>query len=119
MTAVGLYLHWPYCLSKCPYCDFNSHVAEAIDQSRWLAAYRREIAYYAERLPDARIASIYFGGGTPSLMTPETVAGLLRTIADAWPQSSPDEITLLLQHISHGGRHDQNSRDTAEQKRKV
>src|SRR3954466_5100518 len=72
-----LYIHWPFCLSKCPYCDFNSHVRQRIPQARFRAALRRELAWEAERLARRPLASIFFGGGTPSLMEPETVAALI------------------------------------------
>ena len=77
---LALYIHWPFCLAKCPYCDFNSHVRDTIPQARFAAALRRELAWEAARLGPRRLASIFFGGGTPSLMAPETVATL---IADA------------------------------------
>ena len=75
-----LYVHWPFCTSKCPYCDFNSHVRDGVDQARWRAALRRELAHEAARANAGGIrrplASIFFGGGTPSLMAPETAAAL-------------------------------------------
>ena len=80
MDPLALYIHWPFCLAKCPYCDFNSHVRERIDQTRFAAALRRELAWEAARLGRRPLGSIFFGGGTPSLMEPETVAAL---IADA------------------------------------
>ena len=82
-TPLAVYVHWPFCLSKCPYCDFNSHVADAIDQARWRAALCGEIDHWANRLGERRITSIFFGGGTPSLMPPETVAEVLRRIGRA------------------------------------
>jgi oxygen-independent coproporphyrinogen-3 oxidase len=94
MEPLALYIHWPFCLAKCPYCDFNSHVRERIPEARFAAALRRELAWEAARLGRRRLTSIFFGGGTPSLMSPETVAGL---IADATTHfdSAPDlEITL-------------------------
>jgi len=96
MTAqnLAIYIHWPYCVSKCPYCDFNSHVASSIDHDVWREAYRREIAHYAEMLPDRRIASVFFGGGTPSLMQPQTVGAVLEEIARHWPLAEGVEITL-------------------------
>jgi len=80
MEPLALYIHWPFCLAKCPYCDFNSHVREKIPQERFRAALRTELAWEAARLGRRRLGSIFFGGGTPSLMAPETVAAL---IADA------------------------------------
>ena len=91
----GVYVHWPFCAAKCPYCDFNSHVRRAeVDQTRFLAAYRREIAHMAAFAPGRTVASVFFGGGTPSLMKPETVAGVLEAIAAAWRIEDDAEITL-------------------------
>lgn len=94
MEPLALYIHWPFCLAKCPYCDFNSHMRERIDQDRFAAALRAELAWEAARLGRRPLASIFFGGGTPSLMAPETVAAL---IADARRLFAPEpdcEITL-------------------------
>ena len=94
MDSLALYIHWPFCLAKCPYCDFNSHVRDRIPQARFAAALRRELAWEAARLGRRRVGSIFFGGGTPSLMEPATTATL---IADASRQFdlAPDcEITL-------------------------
>ncbi|MGE0650312.1 MAG: radical SAM family heme chaperone HemW [Alphaproteobacteria bacterium] len=93
----GLYVHWPFCRSKCPYCDFNSHVAEAIDHRRWRDAYRREMEAMAPRVAGRAPASIFFGGGTPSLMEPETVATVIDTARVLWPEgwrAGEPEITL-------------------------
>lgn len=91
----GVYVHWPFCLAKCPYCDFNSHVRrDAPDQARFLAAYRREIAHMRALTGPKRAETVFFGGGTPSLMTAETVAGILEAINDAWPLTPGAEITL-------------------------
>lgn len=90
----GLYVHWPFCTSKCPYCDFNSHVAASVDQARWLRAYRSEIARVAAQTPDRVLRSIFFGGGTPSLMAPETVAGVIEAAQDAWTFANDIEITM-------------------------
>ncbi len=94
-AGFAVYVHWPFCQSKCPYCDFNSHVrAQAIDQPRYVEAFRREIAYQRALAPHRTVSSIFFGGGTPSLMQPQTVGAILDAIADAW-QVAPDvEITL-------------------------
>jgi len=81
----GLYVHWPFCLSKCPYCDFNSHVRETVDQDRWRAALLREMAHYAEQTEGRALDSIFFGGGTPSLMPPETVAAVIKQARRFWP----------------------------------
>ncbi|MDD2876071.1 MAG: radical SAM family heme chaperone HemW [Acidiphilium sp.] len=94
MQPLALYIHWPFCLSKCPYCDFNSHVRERIPEARIVAALRAELAFEAARLGPRHLASIFFGGGTPSLMSPESVAVL---ITDAKSLFTPDdnvEITL-------------------------
>jgi putative oxygen-independent coproporphyrinogen III oxidase len=90
----GLYVHWPYCQSKCPYCDFNSHVAAQIDHARWLRAYLCEIERLAVVLPGRRLDSIYFGGGTPSLMSPEVVAAVIEAACRAWKPATQLEITL-------------------------
>jgi putative oxygen-independent coproporphyrinogen III oxidase len=91
----GVYVHWPFCLSKCPYCDFNSHVrGAAIDEERYLAAFRTEIAHRAALAPGRVARSVFFGGGTPSLMRPQTVEGVIDAIAAAWPIERDAEITL-------------------------
>jgi oxygen-independent coproporphyrinogen-3 oxidase len=90
----GLYVHWPFCLSKCPYCDFNSHVVDAVDQGAWRAALLRELAHVAARTPGRRLTSIFFGGGTPSLMAPETAAALIDAARAAWTPLPDLEITL-------------------------
>jgi putative oxygen-independent coproporphyrinogen III oxidase len=94
-VAFGIYIHWPFCLSKCPYCDFNSHVRrEQIDEARWVRAFAAEIAATAARVPGRVVSTIFFGGGTPSLMQPHTVGAVIETIARHW-QTAPDvEITL-------------------------
>ena len=74
---LGLYIHLPWCERKCPYCDFNSHVREAVDQSRWRTALLRELTEMAQRVPERRVESVFFGGGTPSLMAPETFAAVI------------------------------------------
>ena len=90
----GLYLHWPFCAAKCPYCDFNSHVAASIDQDRWAAAYLAEIGRLADETPGRVLNSIYFGGGTPSLMRADVVAAILNRAADRWTLANDVEITL-------------------------
>lgn len=92
----GIYVHWPFCAQKCPYCDFNSHVrVKAPDYSQFLAAYRRELSY-ARTITGRgqRVTSIFFGGGTPSLMPPDVVAGILDQIASLWDVDAGAEITL-------------------------
>ncbi len=90
----GLYFHWPFCQSKCPYCDFNSHVAETIDQDRWVKAYVSEIKRYAEETKGRVLNTIFFGGGTPSLMKPKTVHAILDEVRAHWPMANDLEVTL-------------------------
>ena len=93
--AFGVYVHWPFCLSKCPYCDFNSHVRHAaIDEARFARAFAREIATTAERIPGRDVTSIFLGGGTPSLMQPETVGAILDAIGKHWRVADDVEVTL-------------------------
>ncbi len=93
--AFGVYIHWPFCLSKCPYCDFNSHVRrEPIDEVRWVRAFTAEIANTAARVPGRVVSTIFFGGGTPSLMRPQTVGSVIDAIAGHWPIAGDAEITL-------------------------
>jgi oxygen-independent coproporphyrinogen-3 oxidase len=94
MEPLALYIHWPFCLSKCPYCDFNSHVRERIDQARFAAALRTELAWEAARLGRRPLASIFFGGGTPSLMAPETVFDVIADARKLFAPLSDIEITL-------------------------
>ena len=91
----GLYVHWPFCLSKCPYCDFNSHVRrEPIDEARFARAFAAEIAATAARIRDRTVSTIFFGGGTPSLMQPATIAAVLDAVARHWHVAPDAEITL-------------------------
>ncbi len=91
----GLYLHWPFCLAKCPYCDFNSHVRhEAVDQDRFVRAFTRSLAYQARLAPHRMVTSIFFGGGTPSLMAPKTVEALLAAIQTHFSVSAKAEISM-------------------------
>ena len=91
--SLGVYVHWPFCVSKCPYCDFNSHVVETVDHDRWRTAFACELDYYAALTPGRTVTSIFFGGGTPSLMQPKTVAMVIDRIAALWPVASDIEIT--------------------------
>ena len=91
---IALYVHWPFCLSKCPYCDFNSHVRDRIDQGRFAAALRRELATEADRVGRRRLTSVFFGGGTPSLMDAEIVAVLLTDAKRYFEPAADIEITL-------------------------
>ncbi len=94
-AGFGVYVHWPFCLSKCPYCDFNSHVrAGGIDEARYVEAFRREIAYAGDMAPGRTVSSIFLGGGTPSLMRPETVAAILDAIGQSWSVARGAEVTL-------------------------
>lgn len=90
----GLYIHWPFCQAKCPYCDFNSHVSQYVDQTRWKTAYLAEIDRYAELLPNRVLNTVYFGGGTPSLMDPDVVSEVLDRIRQSWPTANDLEVTL-------------------------
>jgi len=96
MSAQGLalYVHWPFCVSKCPYCDFNSHVRASIDQDAWREALLADLAYEARLLPGRELTSIFFGGGTPSLMDPSTVAAIIRAALGHWSAADEIEITL-------------------------
>ncbi|HET6378423.1 MAG TPA: radical SAM family heme chaperone HemW [Methylocella sp.] len=91
----GIYVHWPFCLSKCPYCDFNSHVrARPVDESRFVAAFKTELAHRAALTKGRIVSSVFFGGGTPSLMKPESIASLLDAVAGFWRVAQDAEITL-------------------------
>ncbi len=90
----GLYIHWPFCQSKCPYCDFNSHVAARIDQTRWTRAYISEIDRIGAQTKGRTLRSVFFGGGTPSLMDPTTVDDILTKVRATWPMSNDIEVTL-------------------------
>ncbi len=94
MDQLALYIHWPFCLAKCPYCDFNSHVRDRIDQARFARALRTELAREAARLGRRRLTSIFFGGGTPSLMEPGTVASLIDDATRLFEPAPDIEITL-------------------------
>ncbi|WP_291728291.1 radical SAM family heme chaperone HemW [Leisingera sp. F5] len=90
----GLYVHWPFCQAKCPYCDFNSHVSAKIDQKLWVRAYLSELDRLSEQLSGRVLNSIFFGGGTPSLMQPETVAAVIDRAREIWPFANDIEISL-------------------------
>ena len=93
--AFGVYVHWPFCLSKCPYCDFNSHVRHGgYDEAHYVRAIQSEIAAAAERAPGRIVSTIFFGGGTPSLMEPSTAAAIIDRVADRWAVAPDIEITL-------------------------
>ncbi|WP_323005369.1 radical SAM family heme chaperone HemW [Pseudorhodobacter sp.] len=90
----GLYLHWPFCQSKCPYCDFNSHVSAKIDQTRWQNAYLSEIERLGAETPGRVLQTVFFGGGTPSLMAPDLVHAILSKIRTTWNVANDVEITM-------------------------
>lgn len=94
VEPLALYVHWPFCVSKCPYCDFNSHVREAVDQEVWRAALLADLRHEAALLPGRRVGSIFFGGGTPSLMPPATVAAVIAEADALWGLTPDCEITL-------------------------
>ena len=91
---LALYVHWPFCVSKCPYCDFNSHVRATIDQDSWRKALLADLEHEARLLPGGTLTSIFFGGGTPSLMEPATVAAVIEAAREHWPAANDIEITL-------------------------
>ncbi len=94
-AGFAVYVHWPFCLAKCPYCDFNSHVRlQPPDQARYVAAFRREIAHRAALAPGRTVTSIFFGGGTPSLMEGRTVGAILDAIGEAWAIDPHCEVSL-------------------------
>ena len=93
-APLGVYVHWPFCKSKCPYCDFNSHVRDGVEQARWRAALLRELEHGAREAPGRRVETMFFGGGTPSLMEPETVAALIVRTKQLWDSAPEIEITL-------------------------
>lgn len=91
---LSIYIHWPFCLSKCPYCDFNSHVSDKVDHDDWLKCYEMELSYFKDIIGHKYIKSIFFGGGTPSLMKPFVVEGIIKKIADLSTVDEQTEITL-------------------------
>jgi oxygen-independent coproporphyrinogen-3 oxidase len=93
-APLALYVHWPFCVSKCPYCDFNSHVRAEVDQAAWRDALLADLAHEARALPGRRLGSIFFGGGTPSLMPPTTVAAVVEAATRVWAPAGDLEVTL-------------------------
>ncbi|MFI5024959.1 MAG: radical SAM family heme chaperone HemW [Alphaproteobacteria bacterium] len=93
-AGFGVYVHWPFCLSKCPYCDFNSHVRQHFEERRWSAALAAELEHYAAETGARVVTSLFFGGGTPSLMAPESVAAIIARVKALWPTAADLEITL-------------------------
>jgi oxygen-independent coproporphyrinogen-3 oxidase len=94
LAPLGVYIHWPFCKSKCPYCDFNSHVRDGVEQARWRQALLTELEHAAREAPDCRVETMFFGGGTPSLMEPETVGALIARTRELWDTADDVEITL-------------------------
>lgn len=92
--TLALYVHWPFCVSKCPYCDFNSHVRDTVDQQAWRDALLQDLAHEAALMPGRQLTSIFFGGGTPSLMPPATVAAIIDAATSSWAPANDLEITL-------------------------
>src|SRR5256885_15812958 len=99
--ALALYVHWPFCVSKCPYCDFNSHVRASIDQDAWREALLADLAHEARLLPGRRLSSIFFGGGTPSPMEPATVRPIIEAGTTQW--QSADKLAITLQAEPNSG----------------
>lgn len=111
MQSISIYIHWPFCLSLCPYCDFNSHISDSIDHKLWLSAYKKEINYFAHKIKGRPVRSIFFGGGTPSLMRPEVVASIIEEIADIALVSEDTEITLEANPTSYEAKKFQGFKD--------
>ena len=93
-AGFGLYVHWPFCQAKCPYCDFNSHVVASVDTARWERAFLAEIARLGAETGDKVLSTVFFGGGTPSLMPPELVAAVLDAVRRTWRMTNDAEVTL-------------------------
>src|SRR5687767_7474178 len=91
---LAVYVHWPFCVTKCPYCDFNSHVRPRVDEAGWREALIADLSHEAEATRGAEVVSIFFGGGTPSLMDPATTGAVIDTVARRWPVAPGVEITL-------------------------
>ena len=98
---LSIYLHWPFCGAKCPYCDFNSHVRPSIDEPRWIGALTRALDHWKQRVPDRQIDTIFWGGGTPSLIAPASVQHILAHIGGLWPIADDCEITLEANPTTH------------------
>jgi oxygen-independent coproporphyrinogen-3 oxidase len=94
MEPLAVYIHWPFCRSKCPYCDFNSHVRDGVDADRWRQALLADLDHQARMAPDREVVSVFFGGGTPSLMPPENTAALIEGVGRRWKLAEDVEITL-------------------------
>jgi oxygen-independent coproporphyrinogen-3 oxidase len=94
LEPIAVYVHWPFCRSKCPYCDFNSHVRDGVDEARWTRALLADLDHHAALAPGRMVGSVFFGGGTPSLMPPETVAAVLDRVRARWRVAADAEVTL-------------------------
>lgn len=90
----GIYVHWPFCAAKCPYCDFNSHVQKIIEEKQWVRAYLRELDRLFQTIGTRPLKTVFFGGGTPSLMSPDLVDQILSKIFSLWPRSNDLEVSL-------------------------
>lgn len=99
--ALALYVHWPFCRARCPYCDFNVHVRPTVDHGRWRRALIAAIDHYACELPGRALGSVFFGGGTPSMMEPETVAAIVAHAKKTWPAASDVEVSLEANPSDH------------------
>lgn len=93
-APLAVYIHWPFCKKKCPYCDFNSHVRDNVDHEAWAAAFEQEIAHFAKDLANRQVTSVFFGGGTPSLMMPKTIERCLKALQKQWSMADNCEVTL-------------------------
>ena len=93
-ATLSVYIHWPFCASKCPYCDFNSHVTDSVDSDRWRSALLAELAHFAAETKGRAVTSVFFGGGTPSLMDPDTAAALIEAVKSHWRTDPGLEVTL-------------------------
>lgn len=94
MNYISIYVHWPFCLALCPYCDFNSHLLTEVNYKEWLIAYRKELDFFAEKIANKKVRSIFFGGGTPSLMEPKLIEGIIQKISSLGQVDKSTEITL-------------------------
>jgi oxygen-independent coproporphyrinogen-3 oxidase len=94
LDGLAVYVHWPFCLQKCPYCDFNSHVRAGVDHSRWATALEQELSHFRDLTGPRRVTSIFFGGGTPSLMAPDTTRRVIEKVSALWSLDAQAEITL-------------------------
>ena len=101
IPSFGIYIHWPFCASKCPYCDFNSHVQRSVEEDDWTSAILNELNYYFNATKNQTLKSIFFGGGTPSLMAPKTVDRIINHIAKLWSINDLGTIEITLEANPH------------------